>query len=166
MASKRRAKAKGKPEPVRPRKPGRQSKFDQPQNNVQLIQRMCEVGLTDHEISKSLGIDPATLWRWCEAHPKLRKTIKAAKQIADDRVERSLYHKAIGYSYEAEKIFCDKGKIVRTPYIAHVPPSDVACIFWLKNRQPDLWRDRIEHVDPEGNEILLRLIDMTGAKKS
>jgi hypothetical protein len=22
-----------------------------------------------------------------------------------------------------------------------VPPSDTACIFWLKNRRPDRWRD-------------------------
>ena len=26
---------------------------------------------------------------------------------ADDRVERSLYNRAIGYSYDAVKIFCD-----------------------------------------------------------
>ena len=33
------------------------------------------------------------------------------------------------------------------PYVEHVPPSDVACIFWLKNRRPDLWRDthQLEH---------------------
>ncbi len=23
--------------------------------------------------------------------------------------------------------------------------SDTAAIFWLKNRQPDRWRDRVEH---------------------
>jgi CelD/BcsL family acetyltransferase involved in cellulose biosynthesis len=26
----------------------------------------------------------------------------------------------------------------------HVPPSEVACIFWLKNRQRENWRDRQE----------------------
>ena len=38
-------------------------------------------------------------------------------------------------------------KPVYAPYVEHVPPSDVACIFWLKNRRPDLWRDthQLEH---------------------
>jgi hypothetical protein len=32
-------------------------------------------------------------------------------------------------------------KPVYAPYVEHVPPSDVACIFWLKNRDPARWRD-------------------------
>jgi hypothetical protein len=30
------------------------------------------------------------------------------------------------------------------PYVEHVPPDTVACIFWLKNRRSDLWRDKRE----------------------
>jgi hypothetical protein len=68
---------------------------------------------------------------------------------ADDRVERSLYNRAIGYSYDAVKIFCDKnGKVTRVPCREHVPPDVTACIFWLKNRNPAKWRDvqNVEHV--------------------
>jgi hypothetical protein len=34
------------------------------------------------------------------------------------------------------------------PYVEHVPPDVTACIFWLKNRDPEHWRDsqRLEHV--------------------
>ena len=33
------------------------------------------------------------------------------------------------------------------PYTERYPPDTTAAIFWLKNRRPDLWRDkhRIEH---------------------
>jgi hypothetical protein len=34
------------------------------------------------------------------------------------------------------------GKVIRVPVIVHVPPDTTACIVWLKNRQPDRWRDR------------------------
>ena len=39
-------------------------------------------------------------------------------------------------------------KPVYAPYIEHVPPDVTACIFWLKNRDPQHWRDSqlLEHV--------------------
>jgi hypothetical protein len=64
-------------------------------------------------------------------------------------VERSLYHRAVGYSYDAVKIFMPggKGKPVIVPYREHMPPDTVACIFWLKNRRREEWRDKqeVEH---------------------
>jgi hypothetical protein len=65
-------------------------------------------------------------------------------------MERSLYQKGIGYNYDAVKIFMPAGakKPIYAPYVEHVPPSDVAMIFWLKNRDPANWRDawQIENV--------------------
>jgi hypothetical protein len=54
------------------------------------------------------------------------------------RVERSLYSRAVGYNYEATKIFMPAGhaKPVYAPYIEHVPPDVTAGIFWMKNRDP------------------------------
>jgi hypothetical protein len=61
-----------------------------------------------------------------------------------------LYQKAIGYSYDAVKIFLPYGSAtpIYAPYVEHVPPDTTAAIFWLKNRDPDRWRDawRIETV--------------------
>jgi hypothetical protein len=66
------------------------------------------------------------------------------------RVTRSLYARAVGYNYEAVKIFmpANREKPVIVPYIEHVPPDVTACIFWLKNRHPEHWRDsqQMEHV--------------------
>jgi hypothetical protein len=64
--------------------------------------------------------------------------LKAGKAEADNRVEQSLHQqRAVGYNYDAVKIFCDKnGKVTRVPYVEHVPSEVTACIFWLKNRKP------------------------------
>jgi hypothetical protein len=35
-------------------------------------------------------------------------------------------------------------KPVRVPYMEHVPPETTAGIFFLKNREPREWRERIE----------------------
>jgi hypothetical protein len=71
------------------------------------------------------------------------------RPFASQRTERSLYHRANGYTYEAVKIFMPAGraKPVYAPYIEHVPPDVTAAIFWLKNRDPKNWRDtqQLEH---------------------
>jgi hypothetical protein len=66
------------------------------------------------------------------------------------RVERSLYSRAVAYSYEAVKIFmpANRAKPVYAPYIEHVPPDVTAGIFWMKNHDPEHWRDvqNVTHV--------------------
>jgi hypothetical protein len=49
----------------------------------------------------------------------------------------------LGKSYDAVKIFMPAGakKPVYVPYVEHVPPDVTAGIFWLKNRDPEHWRD-------------------------
>jgi hypothetical protein len=64
------------------------------------------------------------------------------------RVERSLYQRANGYNYEAVKIFMparSKQPVV-VHYTEHLPPDVAAGMFWLKNRDPDNWRD-VQNVD-------------------
>jgi len=42
----------------------------------------------------------------------------------------------------------NRSKPVYAKYIEHIPPDVTACIFWLKNRDPQHWRDsqQLEHV--------------------
>jgi hypothetical protein len=82
-------------------------------------------------------------------HEAFGGTLKPGKKEANERVERSLYQKANGYSYDAMKIIMPAGakKPIYAPYVEHVPPSDVAAIFRLKNRDPAHWRDtwQVDH---------------------
>jgi hypothetical protein len=117
---------------------------------VEQARKLAELGATDIEIADFLEIDVATLNRWKASNADFCASIKVGKEAADERVRRSLYHKAVGYTYDAEKIFQFEGAPVRVPYREHVPPSDTAAIFWLKNRDKANWRDRIEHAsDPD-----------------
>jgi hypothetical protein len=57
--------------------------------------------------------------------------------------------RANGFHYDAVKIFCDKnGRVTKVPYREYVIPDVTAGIFWLKNRDPEHWRDsqKMEHV--------------------
>jgi hypothetical protein len=69
--------------------------------------------------------------------------------VADERVERSLYQRAVGYEQEEVKIFMPGGAEdpVYAPFRAKIAPDVTAGIFWLKNRRGDSWRDKhdVEH---------------------
>ncbi|HKI60714.1 MAG TPA: hypothetical protein VKA31_00325 [Mariprofundaceae bacterium] len=122
---------------------GRKSSYQK--QFAKVAQKMCELGATDREIAEALGIAEPTLHGWRAKHVEFSEALKAGKTPADDRVERSLYHKAVGYTFASEKVFQFQGEIVRAKTVEHVPPSDTAAIFWLKNRRKDEWRDRTDH---------------------
>ncbi len=124
---------------------GRPSKYTQ-EFAVQ-AEKLCRLGATDKDLADFFEVNTSTIWRWSQEHEAFCNALKVGKAEADDRIERSLYHKATGYSFEAVKIFMPAGakEPVYAPYTEHVAPDTTACIFWLKNRRPDQWRDKSEH---------------------
>lgn len=114
---------------------------------AELAGKVSQLGATDIEIADIIGVDVRTLYRWKASNDEFCQALKKGKEAADDRVERSLYHKAVGYTFEAVKIFQHQGKTINAPYREHVPPDTTAAIFWLKNRKPGEWRDKqdVEH---------------------
>lgn len=110
----------------------------------QEAEQLCANGATDEEIAEALEVSTRTIYRWKAEFPEFCQALKTGKDVADERVERSLYAKAIGYTYDSEKVFQFQGQIVRTPVKEHVPPDTTAAIFWLKNRRANDWRDKTE----------------------
>ena len=112
---------------------------------VEQAKKLCQLGATDLDLADFFGVAEKTIRNWRAARPDFLEAMRLGKGEADQRVEKSLYHRAVGYSYDAVKIFCNKhGEVTEVPYREHVPPDTVACIFWLKNRQPEAWRDRAD----------------------
>ena len=105
---------------------------------------MARLGMTRWEIARALGIRRETLWDWERKNPEFSNVLKAASAAADERVEASIYERAVGYSYQTEKLFSWRGEVVRAETNAHVPADPQLAMFWLKNRQPERWKDRME----------------------
>lgn len=137
---------------------GRPSSYD-PKRVLPVVRAMAKLGATDVEVAAALGVSLGTVELWARTHPDFLRALKPPKRVADDRVERSLYSRATGYSYDSEElipydhievkkdehgketIIVKEKRVLRAPIVKHVPPSDTACIFWLKNRRKDRWRD-------------------------
>jgi hypothetical protein len=97
------------------------------------------------EVADILGIGLATLYRWKLDHPAFLRVFKLGKAEADNRVERSLYSRAIGYDYIAEKPSMTRQGQKTMRYRKHIPPDTTAALWYLKNRRPEQWRDSLRH---------------------
>jgi hypothetical protein len=118
-------------------------------------EKLCALGATDIDLADFFGVSDRTIYRWAAEHDEFCQALKAGKAVADERVERSLYHKAVGYTFDSEKVFQHQGVIVRTKTREHTPPDTTAAIFWLKNRKSGEWRDvsRTEHTGKDGGPV-------------
>ncbi len=125
-----------------------------------LILALYAEGKTDEQIGKVLDIKRTTLLLVLEDNGITNTIKKNVKEIADKQVEKSLFKRACGYEHPSEEIFCDKnGNVTRVPITKKYAPDTIACIFWLKNRKPEEWRDRQEVMHGVDNELgeLLKL---------
>jgi hypothetical protein len=125
-------------------------------------EKLCKLGATDAELADFFGVSDRTIYRWQTQHEEFRQALKAGKDAADERVERSLYQKAVGYTHDAVKIFMPAGREepVYAPYREHVPPDTTAAIFWLKNRRSAEWRDKHEHTGANGGPLVVSWLNL------
>ena len=107
-------------------------------------EKLCKLGATDMEVADFFDVDVRTVYRWKGENEAFCQALKVGKDIADERVERSLYARANGYEHEEVDIRVVGGAIVQTPIRKYYPPDTTACIFWLKNRKTAEWRDKVE----------------------
>lgn len=121
------------------------------------VESVAAMGGTNEQIATILGISPSSLKNIRRRQKTIDKAIKRGKDKADFQVVRALYHKAVGYSFTDLK----EKKI-------DVPGDTIAMIFWLKNRQPETWRDRtqLEHSGSikTGDKLTIRVVHTTASQ--
>ena len=123
--------------------------------------KLCLLGATDTDWARFFEVAESTLSEWKVLHQDFREALKAGKELADAVIAESLYHRAKGYSHPAVKILTVGGAVEKVDYIEHYPPDPTSMIFWLKNRRPDLWRDKREGENDDGN-LAKALTDLMG----
>ena len=96
-------------------------------------------GLTDEQISSNMGITTSTLYVWKNKYSEISEALKRGKEVIDRQVENALLRRALGYKYDEVTI---EGGVETKRVTKEVVPDTTAQIFWLKNRKPDVWRDK------------------------
>lgn len=111
---------------------------------ARLAYKHALLGATPAHVASLLEVTERTVYDWMEVHPEFRAAMEQGRLDADANVARSLYKKATGYTHQAVKVFQYQGAPVVVPYTEIVAPDTEAAKFWLKNRQPELWKDKVE----------------------
>lgn len=131
-----------KPKKAEPKAIGRPSKYKS--EYAEQAKKLCMLGMTDKEMASFFEVSEQTLNTWKQVHPEFLESLKGGKDLIDAQVAAKLFHRAIGYEHPEDDIRAVNGVIVITPMVKHYPPDTTAAIFWLKNRQPQKWRDKPE----------------------
>ena len=105
------------------------------------IQGWARDGLIDEQIAHNMGITTKTLYEWKNKYGEISEALKKGKEVIDRKVENALLKRALGYAYD-ETTYEDGVETKRVT--KEVAPDTTAQIFWLKNRKPAEWRDKIE----------------------
>ena len=132
-----------------------------------LIEGWKRDGLTDQQIAKNMGCAYSTLRKWRDESMAISAALKKGKEVSDYIVENALFKKACGhketvkkpikmkrelYDPETGKKFATEEYIEYVDEEVYVPPDTVADIFWLKNRKPDEWKDKVETIEDKEND--------------
>ena len=108
--------------------------------------KLCLLGAIDKDLADFFDVNIDTIHEWKKVYEGFSESLKRAKDESDAKVVKSLYQRAIGYSHPEDKIMQYEGTPLIVPTTKHYAPDTTAAIFWLKNRQPDKWREKQEIV--------------------
>ena len=135
------------------------------QDKLLLLEGWSRDGLTNEQIANNIGINVKTLYDWKNKKSDICNALKKGKEVVDIEVENALLKRALGYSYkevtkeQVKNPTTGQYEMMITKEVTkEVQPDTTAQIFWLKNRKPGKWRDKV--VDTENEEAITNATDI------
>ena len=108
-------------------------------------------GATDQELAEAFGVSKRTILRWKNEHPSFAEAYQRGKDVADAKVKKALYQRAIGYEVIEKESTVDvdpktgESKPVRVKTITkQIAPDTMAIMYWLNNRSKGEFAPRQE----------------------
>ena len=153
--AKKPSKATSKAPSKKPSVGGRPTDYDP--KYCQQAKKLCLLGYTDAQLADFFEVAESTINLWKKEHLEFSESVKEGKKYANADVAHSLYKRAVGVTVKEttfERVdrretlegLADSDMLIE-PYkkkivIKELPPDQGAAMNWLKNREPELWRDK------------------------
>jgi hypothetical protein len=107
------------------------------------------LGATNEALAERFEVCRRTIDNWIATIPEFSAAVRQGREVADWSVVSALFARATGMEQKVTKVFCHRGQPVTANYTVQLPPDVRACIFWLRNRRPDQWRENRPLVSEE-----------------
>lgn len=131
--------------------------------NCKLARKFCILGATNEQLAEFFEVSVSTIGAWLVQFPDFKQAVHQGRAVADADVAESLYSRATGYDLKVEKIVATPDGPDVMSYTRHYEADTAACMFWLRNRRRDLWRERIEH-EHRASPDMLALLEAAGER--
>jgi hypothetical protein len=105
-----------------------------------LLKELAMRGATDAECAARMLVGYRTWCRWKASNKEYWQSLSAKVILDDESVEAALLESARGFTKMITKV--EDGAV--TVEERYYPPNVAATAFYLKNRKPDKWRDKID----------------------
>ncbi len=128
---------------------GRPQKYD-PITFPTLAEKYASEGLWDYQIADKLNVCRDSFNDYKKEFTELSDALKKGRDKSDIEVENALHKRATGFEFEEKTTEVSVGEngegiVTKVRTVKRfVPPDTGAAAFWLKNRQPFLWREKTE----------------------
>lgn len=104
-------------------------------------------GDSETTAARRAGIAGSTHFDWKNRYPEYSEAIKNAVKVFDEtaveKVEQSLFKRAVGYQYTETSTKTKSGQVVETvKKVVKVAPDVGAIVFFLTNRAPERWKNK------------------------
>ena len=122
---------------------GKYQKWLEPEGLLK-IEGWARDGLTDEQIAQNMDIRTSTLYDWENKYSEISEALKRGKEVVDRAVENALLKRALGCTVTEKTTMYDENGEKTSERVVEkdIPPDTTAQIFWLKNRKPEVWRDK------------------------
>jgi hypothetical protein len=136
--------AKPPPAPAGKRPRGRPRDDGYEPRLVPIAAVLTLLGYSHRELIDHFGTCKRSFYNWLARYPEFAEAVRKNGAIADAEVAAALRTRALGMTVREEKAFVDHrtGRIRKTTVTKEIPPSEVAAMMWLSNRQPAYWKHR------------------------
>jgi hypothetical protein len=131
--------------------------------NAEIARHACMLGATNDTLAGRFEVCRRTIDNWIATIPEFSDAVRQGRQVADETVVSALFARATGMERKMTKVFCHRGQPVTANYTVQLPPDVRACIFWLRNRRPEQWRENRPLVE-EADEDWVRQLDEASAR--
>ena len=124
----------------------------------ELARNYCLLGATNEELGAFFGVTRRTIDNWIADQPDVEAAVKSGRLVADSKVACGLYARAIGIERTVKRTALYRGEPKDFETNVYFPPDTQACIFWLRNRRRQTWRDGPNAAPPDdGVDDIARL---------